>query len=35
LTPVTNLELQISPRIFEEIRNGLNEILWGWGQTDS
>jgi hypothetical protein len=35
LTSVANLELQISPRIFEKIRNGLNEILWGWGETDS
>ncbi len=31
LTPVANLELRISPRIFEKIRNGLNGILWGWG----
>ncbi len=30
-----NLELRISPRIFEKIRNGLNGILWGWGETDS
>jgi hypothetical protein len=29
LTPVANLELRISPRIFEKIRNGLNGILWG------
>jgi hypothetical protein len=28
---VANLELRISPRIFEKIRNGLNGILWGWG----
>ncbi len=35
LTPVANLELWISPRIFKKIRNGLNEILWGWGETDS
>ncbi len=35
LTPVANLELPISPRIFEKIRNGLNGILWGWGETDS
>ncbi len=25
----------ISPRIFEKIRNGLNGIHWGWGETDS
>ena len=30
----SNLELRISPRIFEKIRNGLNGILWGWGETD-
>jgi hypothetical protein len=35
LTPVANLELRISLRIFEKIRNGLNGILWGWGETDS
>jgi hypothetical protein len=35
LTPVVNLELQISPRIFEKIRNGPNRILWGCGETDS
>ncbi len=35
LTPVANLELRIFPRIFEKILNGLNEILWGWGETDS
>jgi hypothetical protein len=34
-TPVVNLELQISPRIFEKIRNGPNGILLGWGETDS
>ncbi len=34
LTPVANLELRISLRIFEKIRNGLNGILWGWGETD-
>ncbi len=34
-TPVVNLELRISPRIFEKIRNGPNGILWGWGETDS
>jgi hypothetical protein len=31
LTSVANLELRISPRIFEKIRNGFNGILWGWG----
>ncbi len=35
LTPVANLELRISQRIFEKIRNGPNGILWGWGETDS
>ncbi len=30
-TPVVNLELRISPRIFEKNRNGPNGILWGWG----
>jgi hypothetical protein len=34
-TPVANLELRISPRIFEKIRNGLKGILRGWGETDS
>ncbi len=34
-TPVANLELRISPRIFEKIRNGLNGLLWGWGETDA
>ncbi len=33
-TPVANLELRMSPRIFEKIRNGLNGTLWGWGETD-
>jgi hypothetical protein len=33
-TPVVILELRISPRIFEKIRNGHNGILWGWGETD-
>jgi hypothetical protein len=27
--------LQISPVIFEKIRNGPNGVLWGWGKTDS
>jgi hypothetical protein len=35
LTPVENLELRISPRIFEKIRNDLNGILRGFGETDS
>jgi hypothetical protein len=35
LTPVANLELRISPRIFEKIWNYLNGILWGQGETDS
>jgi hypothetical protein len=34
-TPVANLELRISPRIFEKIRNGRNSILRGLGETDS
>jgi hypothetical protein len=32
---VVHLDSRISPRIFEKIRNGLNGILWGWGETDS
>jgi hypothetical protein len=35
LTPVANLELRISPRIFEKIRNNPNGILMGLGETDS
>ncbi len=35
LIPVVHLELRISPRILEKIRNGPNGILWGWGETDS
>jgi hypothetical protein len=37
LIPVVHLYfyLRISPRIFGKIRNGPNEILWGWGETDS
>jgi hypothetical protein len=31
---VVNLELRISPRIFEKIRNGPNGILRGLGETD-
>jgi hypothetical protein len=34
-TPVVNLELSISPRIFEKIRNNPNDILRGLGETDS
>ncbi len=34
MTPVVNLELRISPRIFEKIRNGPNGILRGLGETD-
>jgi hypothetical protein len=32
---VVHLDLRISPRIFEKIRNGPNGILWDWGETDS
>ncbi len=32
LTPVANLELRISPRIFEKIRNDPNGILRGMGE---
>jgi hypothetical protein len=35
LTPVANLELRISPRISEKIRNGPNGIIRGLGETDS
>jgi hypothetical protein len=35
LTPVANLELRISPRIFEKIRNSPNVIIRGLGETDS
>jgi hypothetical protein len=35
LIPVVHLDSRISPRIFEKIRNGLNGILWGGGETDS
>jgi hypothetical protein len=34
-TPVANIELRISPRIFEKIRNGPYGILRGLGKTDS
>jgi hypothetical protein len=33
-TPVVNLDLRISSRIFEKIRNGPNGILRGLGETD-
>jgi hypothetical protein len=35
LIPVANLDLRISPRIFEKIENGPNGILRGLGETDS
>ncbi len=35
LTPVVHLDLRISLRIFEKVRNSLNGILWGGGETDS
>jgi hypothetical protein len=35
LTPVANLELRISPRIFEKIRNDPKGIIRGLGETDS
>ncbi len=35
LTPVANLELRISQRIFEKIQNGPNGIIRGLGDTDS
>jgi hypothetical protein len=35
LTPVVNLELRISPRIFEKNRNGPSGIVRGLGETDS
>ncbi len=35
LTPVANLELRISPRIFEKIRNVPNGIIGGLGETGS
>jgi hypothetical protein len=34
-TPVENLELRISPGIFEKIRNDPNGIIRGLGETDS
>ncbi len=33
-TPVVHLELRISPRIFNKIRNGPNGIVRGLGETD-
>ena len=35
LTPVVHLDLQISPRIFEKIRNDPNVIIRGLGEGDS
>ncbi len=35
LTPVANLELRISPRIFEKNRNDPNGIIRGLGETNS
>jgi hypothetical protein len=35
LTPVANLELRISPRTFEKIRNGPNGKIKGLGETGS
>jgi hypothetical protein len=32
---MVHLELRISPRNFEQIRNGPNDILRGLGETDS
>jgi hypothetical protein len=34
-TPVANLELRISPRIFEKIRSSPNGIIRSLGETDS
>ncbi len=34
-TPVANIELQISPRIFEKIWNDSTGIIRGLGETDS
>jgi hypothetical protein len=34
LTPVVDLELQISPQIFEKLLNGPNDIIKGLGETD-
>jgi hypothetical protein len=35
LTPVANLELCVSPRIFEKIRSDPNGILRGLGEIES
>jgi hypothetical protein len=35
LTPVVHLDLRISPRIFEKIRNDSNVIISGLGEGDS
>ena len=35
LIPVVHLDSQISPRIFEKIRNDPNGIIRGLGETDS
>jgi hypothetical protein len=35
LIPVVHLDLRISPQMFKKIQNGLNGILWGWGETNS
>ncbi len=35
LTPVVHLELRISPRMFEKIRNDPNVIIRGLGEGDS
>jgi hypothetical protein len=35
LTPVVHLELRISPRIFEKIRNVPNVIIRGLGEGNS
>ncbi len=35
LTPVVHLDLRISPRIFEKIRNDYNVIIRGLGEGDS
>ncbi len=35
MTPVVHLDLRISLRIFEKIRNGPNSILRGLGETDT
>jgi hypothetical protein len=34
MTPVVHLELQISPQVFEKMRNGPNGILKGLEETD-